>query len=199
MKWLMHSNALRAPVFLLLAVACLPTAMYPQISPGADFLQSLDENGLTFHEAALKDYSAAQIHSNPHMSYELAASSRKLRLEIRYAIRRYDPSPKSPSVAPDLEARGIFIATMLNVARENGVLNSAAFNPKDVQNDFGAEWGSSALVIPKIEFARGFDRCMIVYIYRKHAGALMFYLFNSRGAEAALQEMGTVFTTLRFR
>ncbi len=200
MKWIGRSSPLRGtPAFLCLAFSCVPTAGHAQIAVGAEFVNSLNENGLTFRDTALKDYATTQIRSNPHMNYELAVTSKKLPLEIRYAIRRYDPSPKGGSVAPELAARAIFTATILNIARDNGILNSAAFEAKDVQSDFNAEWGSSALVIPKNEFARGFDRCMVVYIYRKRAGAFMFYLFNNQGSNAALQELGSVFTVLRFR
>jgi hypothetical protein len=190
-------------VIVLLAAASAPARIHAQISLNPQFVRSLDENGLTFRETALQNYSPAQITANPHMNYELAVRSRKVPLEIRYAIRRYDESPKVATAKPELVARAIFQAVMLNIAqdggRETGVLDSTEFDAKDVQHDFNAEWGATALVIPKSEFARGFDRCMIVYVYRKRGGAFTFYLFNNQGAVAAMKEVEAVFTILRFR
>ena len=174
-----------------------------QVALSEEFLDELQENDLTFNEANLKDFAPAPIHDNPDMNYELAARS-PTELEIRYAVRRFDPKPDQPAAGGfDTLAKAEFIAVVYNVAIDNpnqsGVLGSTDFPAESVKHDFNAEWGGSALVIPRKTFARGFDRCMIVSVARKRAHAYMFYLFSSSRQQEALQELGPIFTTLHFR
>jgi hypothetical protein len=184
-----------------LVLAFVPAAIHAQVALNAQFSQELEENGLKFRETALMGYTATPISANPHMNYELAVRSKKLPLEIRYAIRRWPPSFQTAD-----DASIMLDATLLNIAKAtdrkdpaSGILNSVKFDTKAVRNDFNAEWGATALVIPKKEFAAGFDRCMVVYIFRKQTGAYMFYLFNDQGKETAMEEIGKIFTILQFR
>lgn len=194
------------PIRLVLLLIFVCADLHSQVALDAAFLQALDQNGLTFRETALADYNPTRIVNNPHMNYELAVRSRKVPLEIRYAIRRYDPSPREAAVRPELEAQAEFMAVLLNIGTPanpkdptSAILNSTEFEPKAVKNDFNAEWGATALVNPKKEFAGGFDRCMVVYIYRKRVGGYIFYMFKDTQMQSALEEIEKVFTTMRFR
>ena len=56
------------------------------------FIEALAEAGLLFNEQAFEAFEIVPIPDNPHMDYELAVRSKDFPLEIRYALRRYDPS-----------------------------------------------------------------------------------------------------------
>jgi hypothetical protein len=171
------------------------------------FIEALGESGLVFDEAVFQAFENAPVAENPDMDYELAVRSTKIPLEIRYAIRRWDPSPKEPNV--DLEAmkQGVFDPVLLNIAKWTGrgskknpmILNSAVFGGEDVRTEFNADWGETALVVPREEWARGFDRCMIVFTHKQRTHAFAFYLFNNKDFESAMAELGPVFYALRFR
>jgi hypothetical protein len=189
-----------AVLFLVAALASLVGVTHAEVVPNEPFIRALDEAGFIFRETLLNDYTTAPITENEHMNYELAARRDKPGLEIRYAIRTFDPSPREASVLPETMAEPLFLTTTLNIARrESDILNSTVFPSDSVKNEFNADWGASAIVIPKKEFAGNFDRCMVVFIYKKRAGAFMFYLFNSRTQQAALTELQGVFYALRFR
>jgi hypothetical protein len=97
-------------------------------------------------------------------------------------------------------AEPMFLTTVLNVARrEADILASNAFSPDAVKNEFNADWGATAMLIPKKEFAGKFDRCVVVFIWKKRAGAFVFYLFNSGAQQEVLREMNGIFYALRFR
>jgi hypothetical protein len=191
----------RYAVLLLVAtLTSLGGATHAEVIPNEPFIRAIDDAGLTFRETILKHYDTTRITDNEHMNYELAVRLEKPRLEIRYAIRAFDPSPREPSVRPETMAEPMFQMVALNIARrESDVLNSTIFPSAAVKDEFNADWGASAIVIPKKEFAGTFDRCLIVYIYKKRAGAFVFYLFNRQRQEAALIKVNDVFYALRFR
>ena len=193
----------RAPLILVALMALFPGDARAQVALNEDFIQELQENGLTFRETNLKDYKIAPITANEDMNYEIAVRSKKVPLEVRYAIRRFDPAPNEASVPPESMGPAMFQTVVLNVARRSAndlyVLGTTTFTADNVNHDFGADWGASALVVPEKEFAGGVDRCMVVFIYKKRAGAFMFYLYNSRNQDVALNEVKGIFTTLRFR
>ena len=164
------------------------------------FLYELQENDLTFNEANLKDFASAPIVENEDMNFELAARSPS-GLEVRYAIRRVDSGRDESMVAPESMGPAMFLATVLNVARDenDGVLSMTALPPEGVQHNFNAPSGAAALVIPSPTFAKGFDRCVVIAIEAKRVDAFMFYLYNSRNEDAAHVEIGRILTTLHFR
>jgi hypothetical protein len=180
-----------------------PRMALAQVSLSEDFLDELQENDLTFNETDFKDFAPAPIVDNPDMNYELAARS-PTGLEVRYAIRRFDPKKGEPTAGGvEAIAKPMFETVVLNVAVEDPkgseVLGSTEFPSESVKSDFNADWGASALVVPRKTFARGFDRCMVVSVTKKRVNAFIFYLFDSRRQEEAMQEIGPIFTTLHFR
>jgi hypothetical protein len=196
-------------VIALLLLAAVFNGPYAkaEVTIDAAFYESLEENGLVFQEATLRDYEVTAVAENPHMNYELAIRHKTLPLEIRYAIRNYhiDPNFKSPTYAAD-DNRASFFVTLLNVGTPtnsadpvSAILNSVEFDSAAVKNDFNADWGGSALVIPKTEFSGGFNRCVVVSIYRRRTGVYIFYLFNKETLEQTLAAQQDVFTALRFR
>jgi hypothetical protein len=200
--WL-HSLRSLLVLFAILS-ASLGSTAHAQVVPNEEFLRELQDGGLAFRETDLKDYSMAPIVDNPHMDYEFAVRSKKMPLEIRFAVRREDPSPKEAvSIDPEVLWRPMFEAVLLNIARgtpqKSEILGATEFRAEDVKKEFNAGWGATATVVPKKEFASSFDRCMVVLISTKRAGAFTFYLFNSRGLDAAMKELDVVFHTLRFR
>jgi hypothetical protein len=190
-----------AILFLFAVLAALSGTAHSEVMPDEAFIRELDDADLVFRETLLKDFAPAPIIENRHMNYELAASLDQPRLEIRYAIRTYDPSPREAEVSPENMAEPMFTTTLLNITQQDSdILESAAFAPDSVKNEFNADWGASAVIIPKAEFSGGdFDRCMVVFIYKERAGAFMFYLYNSATQEAAMRGWDGVFYALRFR
>ena len=189
-----------ARMLLVAVVATLAGAANCEVMPDETFIRELDDGGLVFRETLLKDFAPAPIIDNEHMNYELAARRAQPDLEIRYAIRTFDPSPREPTVAPEAMAGPMLTATLLNItAQQSDILDFTEFPPDAVKNEFNADWGATALVIPKKEFSADFDTCMVVYIYKKRVGAFMFYLFNSTSQDAAIKGWQDVYYALRFR
>ena len=171
------------------------------------FIEALAEAGLAFNEEAFEAFGIAPIAENPHMDYELAVRSKKIPLEIRFAIRRYDPSPKVEDVGPEMMQRAVFSPVLMNIAEWRGrgsertpmIIKSSVYDENAVQAEFNANWGETGIVVPKKEFAGNFDRCMVVFIAKQRTQAFIFYLFNSKDTESAMAELEPVFYTLRFR
>ena len=190
---------------LVFAMLCgsWPAIATGQVILNEQFLRELQDNGLTFSETTLKDYTIAPIIENPHMDYELAVRSKRIPLEIRYAVRRYDQLSKKGSVPVESMPKPTFEVVLLNVARgddkKSDILSAVEFKTEDVKKEFNADWGASALLVPKKEFSSAFDRCMVVSISRKRSSAFIFYLFNNTNKDAALNELNDVFHVLRFR
>jgi hypothetical protein len=192
----------------LLLVLAMLSGLWPgiaaaQVVLNEQFLRELQDNALAFSETSLGDYTAAPIIDNPHMEYELAVRSKRMPLEIRYAVRQFDQLPTEGSVPVEAMAQPTFEAVLLNVARDSdkgsGILSATKYRADDVRKEFNADWGASALLVPKKEFSSDFDRCMVVFISKKRASAFIFYLFNNKNMDAALKELGGVFHVLRFR
>jgi hypothetical protein len=180
-----------------------PAIATGQVILNEQFLRELQENGLTFSETTLKDYTIAPIINNPHMDYELAVRSKRMPLEIRYAVRRFDELSREGSVPVNAIEKSSFEAIILNIARGNDknseIFAATEFRTEDVKKEFNSDWGATAVLVPKKEFSSAFDRCMVVSISRERTSAFIFYLYNNKDKDAALNELGDVFHVLRFR
>ena len=89
---------MRHALYVSVAVAVFVGTANAQFALPEPFISQLNESGMVFRETLFNGCSLAPIVANRHMDYELALASKSGLLEIRYAIRRYDPSPKGTAL-----------------------------------------------------------------------------------------------------
>ena len=195
----------------LLAVALAGGGASPvlaQVRLPEEFVEQLTDGGLTFKESLFKGYVVVPVIENRHMNYELALGSANPRTEVRYAIRRYDRSPKDAAVKPEMMAEPIYTTTLWNIAEwtmppekggEPKIFASEAYPVESVRAEFHAAWGASALLVPRKEFAAGFDRCLVSYIYKGRTSAFAFYMFNAKDTETAMNAFKPIYYAMQFR
>lgn len=166
------------------------------------FSRKLQANSLVFKMPA--DFAPVKIDPEKTLivNYFYALKHKKKKLEIRYTTYPFE----KPSDEPDRKRAGsdkiykiLSYTVAANIAVEEGnILQSVILDSDAVKADFGADWGSTSLLKPGSKFGEGYQRVMVIFLYKSGSGyACISYLFDD--SDDIKSEIGGAFYSLRFK
>ena len=144
------------------------------------------------------------------MDYEYAVRVLGKHVEIRYAIRplnqllveyRQAKAKGEAAVDPNQLYSSLLTVVALNVSGGDEP-TTKDFPSEAVQQEFGADWGTTTMVRAGKEFGPKYAKCMIVALHKQNAAdAYCFYLFDKPDDLGPLLDSPTAdaFHALRFQ
>jgi len=151
----------------------------------------------------------ALIIENRSMPYDYALKYPDKKFEIRYAVRptdsvwreyeQYDYNPYATNkvVNPDSAYLSAFQTVILNCSGGESP-KVTEFQKEAVNAEFGADWGGTVFIHPRMEFGQSYKYCMIVAIHKNRAGdAYIFYLSDSQ--DGFSEAVAPAFHSLKFK
>lgn len=156
--------------------------------------------------AVPEGYVETEIKENSHMMYEYAVKHPNEKIEVRYAIRPidsmlidYEKWKKDPGTSMMADPRNLYpaiaVAVMSNVSAE--IKSDGPFGEESVKQEFGADAGLTAVVVPKKTFAGDYKHCMMIAINKRETGtAFCFFMFDD--PKVVAKELMPIFHNLRF-
>ncbi|MEN9700397.1 MAG: hypothetical protein RLZZ301_1595 [Bacteroidota bacterium] len=190
-------------ILFLGCCVCLLSLQADDVSP--EFKRLLTRAGMQFElPTGLK---IIPCQENEQQNYDLALAANGI--EFRYAIRPLDdalfdyqqwklnPPSGSLKIDPNNLSWALFKTTLLNISGGKSD-KFQAFNPKDVKEEFYADWGATAFIPVRGDFAGKHKVCIAITLFRKNkANAYIFILGSS--AKKVQKHMMKGFYALKFR
>lgn len=153
----------------------------PTFCPGqrstedSSLVQQLLAMNLSFAEPVDSDYQPQRVQADPYVRYDYAIRSKKEDMEIRYALRPFDPS------LPRTQYPNLTVFSALSSAATNSqeaVISQISIPQKEVEEVFGADWGILYQFTPKPGFSEA-PMGRLLAIYKEEVGlALVFFFFD---------------------
>ncbi|UOQ96298.1 hypothetical protein MUN81_13675 [Hymenobacter sp. 5317J-9] len=181
-----------------LACVLLPAAM----APGPRIKQGLAAARMTL--AVPAGWVEVPVIANEDMSYEYAVRHPKRRLEVRYALRplagmlaEYARSKKQKDVTmvdPNEMYQTLFRTVKLNIGPHaqpgqsmDDMLAAEFAQPLNefpaaaIKEEFGADWGATAILQPRASFGQRYKQCLVVALHKRNAAdAYCFFMFDDQ-------------------
>jgi len=157
------------------------------------FWNLLQENKMVY--SIPRNYSQTPVLKNDDVEYDFAIKSKDNTLEIRYRIWPIIRLQQNSNTLSD----GMLLTMALNISGGK-MVNPQPFPKENVEEEFGADKGFTAMVPTNSEFGKGYKMCMINVIHKENvADAYTFYLFDD--PQSLMQVLGNseVFHALKFK
>mgnify|MGYP001271402590 CR=1 FL=1 len=171
-----------------------------------NFTEILNEHRMIF--CMPKDYEQTKVVKNDDVAYQFAIKSKKIKLEIRYAVfslkeqlKEYEKwknnrNKNGVKKDPNQLYNDFTLAIVENIAGSKEYYETK-FQNKNVKIEFDADWGSSYVVNCKSSFGAGYKYASITALHKDNvADAYIIFLFDDY--KTVLSEIIDEFHNMRF-
>jgi hypothetical protein len=159
---------------IFLFIAC-PLLLHSQIRFTPELTEELSLTGLEIMQPLEARYKTIRLRKNRFLQCDYGISSRKEKLEIRYAIEPIEPESRA-NLIPHVKA--FSMATHLATNNEEAVISQLSISPESLAEDFNADYGQVYVFQPKTAFSEKLY-CQMLMLYKEGKGMVyVFFLFD---------------------
>ncbi|PJZ51117.1 hypothetical protein [Leptospira saintgironsiae] len=197
--------------FVLILASCKSTTKREKPQEMSHFKNLLAETNLLIRQIVPPKFNPVPKDEEIPYHYDYALLSDDKQIEIRYIVRSIPGllkeieeikknNPKAVMVAPKKNDYIIHFSTFLiNLGGEFAATSYAAFPPKAVKDEFGADWGSSTAfeMVPGTD--KKFRYCYLTALHKDNmADVYILYLSNDSEKLIQFAKKTYLFYNLRF-